>query len=144
MVHVEATRNIKASPTTVWSFLADAPRWQDWSPMDETKLERPAPSGDPNGVGALRWLRTGRIISREEVVVYDAPHHFAYTLVSGLPLRDYRADVTLEETGGETVVRWKSAFLPKIPGTGFLYAFVLRRFLEQFLEALAKVASQTS
>lgn len=141
MVHLNATQEMNAAPASVWGLLADTAGWHRWSPMDESSLERPGVP-EPDGVGAIRRFRTGKIISREEVVVFDAPHHFAYTLVSGLPLRDYRADVTLTPTPTGTRVEWSSTFRPKVPGTGWLYSFMLRRFLVKLLTGLATAASE--
>jgi uncharacterized protein YndB with AHSA1/START domain len=141
MVHIEASHEIAAAPDTVWKLLADAEGWSRWSPMDESALERPG-AADRNGVGALRRFRTGRMVSREEVVVFDAPHHLAYTLVSGLPLRDYRADFRLARTAQGTRVDWSAQFRPPFPGTGWLYAFMIRRFVVRFFATLAAAAEQ--
>lgn len=104
--------------------------------MEESGLERQG-SIEADGVGAIRRFRTGRIVSREEVLVFERPRQLSYKLLSGLPLNDYRADVTLQPSASGTAVEWRSQFRAKVPGTGWLYAFMLRRFLRQFLSALA-------
>jgi len=62
-------------------------------------------------------------------------------LVSGLPLRDYRADVVLTPEGTGTRIEWSSSFRPKIPGTGRLYRAGLRRFIADTARRLADAAS---
>jgi uncharacterized protein YndB with AHSA1/START domain len=139
MVHLEATGHSSASPEAVWKLLADAKGWQTWSPMDETTLEEPG-SPEPDGVGALRRFRTGRLVNRERVVAFEPNRRLAYTLVSGLPLKDYRAEFTLEPDGAGTKITWRSEFRGPIPGTGWIYAYFLRRFMRDFFPALAKAA----
>ena len=58
----------------------------------------------------------------EQILEYDPPHHLAYTIVRGIPVRGYHADVDLVPTDGGTAIRWAGAFEPKIPGTGALFA----------------------
>ena len=49
---------------------------------------------EPGGVGAIRKLGRWPVYGREEVVASEAPSHHAYVLLSGQPVRNYRADVT--------------------------------------------------
>jgi len=58
-------------------------------------------------------------------------------LLSGLPLRDYRADVDLTPTDGGTDIRWHSTFHPKVPGTGWIYRRALTRFIGDMVRGLA-------
>jgi Polyketide cyclase / dehydrase and lipid transport len=133
-----------APPSAVWALLADVTTWKQWAPFDESVLERPG-SDDPNGVGAIRRFTRGRgRVSREAVVAFEPETHFAYTLVEGLPIHDYRADVTLAANGaGGTDIRWRSTFEPDRPGTGWLMRVVLQRFVAQVADALAGAAGRT-
>jgi hypothetical protein len=112
--------------------------------MDETTLERPAPGPDPDGVGAIRRFRTGRTTSREEVLEFEPDRHLAYTLLSGLPLKDYRATVDLRPDGTGTAITWRSTFRPKFPGTGWIYRLALGKFLERLIASLAAATTSTS
>lgn len=132
-IHVEGWS--PAPPDAVFAVVADAVRWPEWGPMDEATLEEEGTPA-PDGIGALRRFRTGRTTSRERVVAYEPGHRFSYELVSGLPLRDYRADVDLAPTDGGTTITWHSTFRPKVPGTGWLYRAVLRVFIRRLLDAL--------
>jgi uncharacterized protein YndB with AHSA1/START domain len=123
----------RAQPERVWSLLADTGSWSRWGPFDEATLER-AGSRQPEGVGAVRRFRTGRRITRERVVAYEPPRHFAYELVSGLPLSNYRADVTLSAAeGGGTLITWESTFRGRFP----VPAWAARRSLEAFIRRTA-------
>jgi hypothetical protein len=61
--------------------------------------------------------------------------------LSGVPVRDYRADVELTLSVDGTDIRWRASFLPKVPGTGWVLERGLRRFLEQCVRGLAEHAA---
>lgn len=137
-VHATST----APPEAVWALLADVTTWPDWSDFEEAVVERPGTNA-PQGVGALRRLKLGRTRSREEIVAFDPPRHVAYTLLSGLPLRNYRGDVTLTATStGGTDIHWQSRFSPRIPGTGRLFVSRLGAFIQATADALAAAAAR--
>lgn len=134
---IEETAASTASPHELWALLGDVRTWPAWSAFDEGTLVEEAPGGG-DGLGALRRLRNGRHVSIERVVAYDAPHHLAYTLVDGLPLRDYRAEVTLEPApGGGSTITWRSSFAAKVPGTAWIYRLALGLFIRRLVRALA-------
>ncbi|MGH4022252.1 MAG: SRPBCC family protein [Pseudonocardiaceae bacterium] len=131
VIDVEVTSS--AQPEAVYALLRNGASWPEFSSLGSFELERPAPDGS-EGVGAIRVFRTGRITSREEIVLVEEPHRFAYVLLSGLPIRDYRAEVELSPTSGGTVIHWHSTFRGTLPGVGWL----VRRQLEGFLAELAQ------
>ena len=137
-ITVEATAHTAAPPSIVWDTVADARTWPTWSIQDEAWLEREgSPSAD--GLGAIRHFRTGKIHVHEEVVRFDAPHHFGYRLLSGLPVKGYVAHVDLAEDGAGTTITWGATFRSKIPGLGWL----LRRKLQEVMVTSAdRLAAQ--
>jgi uncharacterized protein YndB with AHSA1/START domain len=120
----------------IWELLADARSWPRWAPFDEATVE------DGEGLGELRRFRTGRRVTRERLTGFDPPRRLEYELVSGIPIRDYRAEVTLTPDGDGTAIRWHSRFRPKIPGTGALARRGLERFIRRTAEGLAREAEQ--
>jgi hypothetical protein len=68
---------------------------------------------------------------------------FAYVLEAGLPLRGYRAVVTMTPTDAGTLIRWVSTFRAKVPGTGWLYRRELGKFIGRTVEGLATAAART-
>ncbi len=113
-VHARADAPIEV----VWAVLADARGWHTWTRMKRSELEA---EGDPapDGVGALRAFSTGPITSRERVTGFEPPHRLTYTLESGLPVEDYRAEVTLAPDGDATSITWQSSFARATwPGAG--------------------------
>jgi uncharacterized protein YndB with AHSA1/START domain len=133
-----------APPETVFAVLADTEGWVRWSKKTKSAvLEQPGAT-DREGVGAVRAFQNGRTLSREEVLEYDPPRRFVYTLLSGLPLREYRSEVDLTPDGTGTRIRWSSSFEPERPGTGWLYRFALRVFIRRTARSLAEFAATRS
>jgi len=122
-----------ADPATIHALLVDGASWPTWSPLGSFHLEQP---------GDIRVFRTGRTTSREEVVEVVPGRRFSYALLSGLPLRGYRADVDLEPDSTGTVIHWRSSFRPKVPGTGWLYRLALATFIRRCARGLAAHAAQ--
>lgn len=123
-----------ADPDAVYQLLADPATWPTWSPIG-SYAEEPR-TGD-------RLFTTGRITSRERVVVADPGRRFSYQLVSGLAIRDYQADIDLAPLdGGGTSIHWHSSFRPKVPGTGWIYRRTLQRFIEKCAQGLADHAAR--
>jgi hypothetical protein len=130
------------SPADVFALLIDGSTWPEWSPIGSFELEKPG-AGTPEGVGAVRIFSTGRIRSKELVVVAKPNELFSYVMVSGLAVRDYQAVVTLLPTDGGTVIHWRSTFKAKIPGTGWIYQRQLSAFIGRAVNGLAAWASMS-
>jgi hypothetical protein len=142
---VRATARSTAPPRAVWDVVADAPGWSRWGGWKEARIER---EGDPppGGLGAIKVLVSERrpsVTSREEVTVFDPPTRFGYRLLSGLPLRDYEASITLADAAeGVTEITWRSQFEPKIPLTGSFFRRILQTFMEDAVQSLAREAER--
>jgi uncharacterized protein YndB with AHSA1/START domain len=132
-----------ASPPAVFEVLADATRWREWAGRMITVSDW-AREGDPapGGVGAIRRLGRPPAFALEEILEYDPPHHLAYTIVRGLPVRGYHADIDLAAAVGGTIIRWAGAFEPKVPGTGALLAAVLGHIVHGYATAAAAEAER--
>ena len=124
----------RADPEVIFKHLAVAEAWSEWGPFPSRARRERAGAPTPNGVGAVRAIPP----ARERVVEYDPPHHYAYVAVSGLPVKEYRADVTLRSQGPVTLIRWEAAFEPRFPGTGGLLRFGLDRMLSTLAGRLAR------
>ncbi|WP_131739407.1 SRPBCC family protein [Actinomadura roseirufa] len=131
---IEATATSFAAPEVIFKHLCVVEAWGEWGRfLRRARRERP---GDehPNGVGAVRLLPP----RREEVVVYDPPRHYGYVVLAGPPPRGYRVDVTLEACGTDTLIRWRGAFDPGLPGSGTVTAAMLRRRLAAYARRVAR------
>ena len=109
--------------------------------MSRTFLVR---DGDPppDGVGAIRRFAWGPGGSREEVVAWEPPYHLGYVTLSGLPVRDYRADVRLARDGSGTVVTWRSTFETLVPGTGRIMHLIVSRLVRGFAASVCRYADR--
>jgi hypothetical protein len=137
---VAAEATSQAAPDAVWPLLADRSTWPTWSPLDSYAGERPGQDGMPDGLGGIARFVTGRHCSREEIVEREPPRRLSYTLLSGLPLRDYRAVVELSPAGAGTRIRWSATFVPHRPGTGWIYRLALTRVFRGMVSGLAEAA----
>jgi Polyketide cyclase / dehydrase and lipid transport len=140
---IEHTATTTADPATVYALLRDGATWTTWGPLDSFELERPG-AGEPEGLGAARVFRSGRVTGRDTVAELVQDRRFSYTHVSSLPIRDYRADVDLEPTEHGTTIRWVSSFEPKVPGTGAVLRRGLDGFVAKLVEGLAEHATRVA
>jgi len=132
----EATSS--AAPDAVFALLADATVWKDWAgPLIRDSFWEREGTPPPGGVGAIKRLGAKPVYSREETVEYDPPKRYSYTILSGQPVRSYRADVDLTPVDGGTHIRWAGRFEPKIPGTGPFMRWYLGRIIAGFTRRLA-------
>lgn len=133
-----------ATAEVVYGLLADHSTWPAWSSIESVELER---AGDPppEGVGAIRVNRRGRVTGRDQILELVPGERFKYAALSGLPVRDYVGEVDLSPApAGGTAVNWHSSFFPKMPGTGWMLERGIRQFLRECVSGLAEYAAESS
>ena len=109
-LHVEATGTTVAAVDTVWALVADANTYAQWGPWSDGGYE--PPSNGPSRPGSVQWFRFGRRTkSIEKVLEVDPPTKIVYTVVRGIPVKNYRAEVTLTPNDpGGTSIRWAATW----------------------------------
>jgi len=132
---VAAERTVRAAPEVIWELISDASQYPQWGPWSAAGYQRP---GDTSreGPGAVRWLRSSRraylryVTTVEKVLEAEPGRHLAYAVVGGMPVRNYRAEVTLTPVAGGTRIRWAATWDDTLAGR------VVRRGLRKFYPAM--------
>ena len=140
--HIRVTETTAADPPSVFALLRDGAGWPSWSPIGSFELEREG-DREREGIGAIRVFRTGHVTSREKIVRIEPDSGFGYVLLSGMAIRDYRADIDLTGDGRGTTINWHSSFRAKVPGTAWIYRRALRGFIRGVVAGLAQRAAST-
>jgi Polyketide cyclase / dehydrase and lipid transport len=96
----------------------------------------------PDGIGAIRRFTAFGVGSREEVVAWVPPFHLGYSILSGFPVRHYRADVTLTPDEGGTTLTWSVSFDAKLRGTGPIMYAVLGLLISRFCTGVTSYADR--
>lgn len=128
----------QADPAAVWRLLGDSTTWPAWTPIETAEIVEP---GGADGLGEIRTFTTGRVTVREEIVERTPERRLSYTLLAGLAVRDYRADIDLTPTGAGTEIRWHTTFTAKFPGAGPLYRRALQKATQRFVDGLVQAAA---
>jgi uncharacterized protein YndB with AHSA1/START domain len=131
------TREIEAPAETVFAVLTDHRRYSEMTPLRKAELEREG-SPDPNGMGAIRKLTAVGPPMREEVIAYEAPHRFSYTVLSGLPVRDHVGTVELSEEGGRPTMVDADRPHPTRPVVGVAVVAAVKQAIKGLIDGVAK------
>jgi uncharacterized protein YndB with AHSA1/START domain len=131
-------RQVAAPPEIVFDVLTDHRRYTEITPLRRAQLEREG-EPEPNGLGAIRVLTAlpGPPM-REEVIAYERPRRFSYTVLSGLPFRDHIGTVELSPSEGGTEAVYAIHTTPTLPVGGFLAVAVLKQAIKSLLGGVAK------
>ncbi|WP_153034561.1 SRPBCC family protein [Amycolatopsis sp. YIM 10] len=137
---IDVRAEFPVTPAQLYAVLREGARWPELTPLGSFELYRPGET-EPEGVGAIRLFRTPPFASYEQIVELEPDRRFSYTLLRGLPLRDYRVDATLTPVGGGTELHWHCEFTPKIPGTGWFYRWFFGYFHAKVVAGLGAGAT---
>lgn len=130
-------RRVAAPPEVVFDVLTDHRRYAEITPLRRAELEREgAPA--PNGIGAIRVLHLAGPPMREEVLAYERPRRFSYTILSGLPVRDHVGTVELTPRDGGTEIVYAVHTTPTLPLLGGGVVLVLKQGIKGLLSGVAK------
>ena len=114
-LRVEAEGVAQAPPEVVWKLVANADRYSEWGPWSASGYENLGAQA-PDGAGVIRWMRYGRTTTVEKVLESQRARRLVYTVVKGIPVRNYRAEVTLSPEGAGTHIRWTASWDRTLPG----------------------------
>jgi len=142
---VRVTRSIPAPPERVFALLADHANYDRFRGIRHSELLREG-RPPPNGVGALRMVRSGPIRFEEEITTYERPSQLDYLIVKINASYEHEGGrIRLREQEGGTFAEWTSVFSVPTPVLGGLqeriWAYVLGRGFRRVLEDVARMTS---
>jgi hypothetical protein len=140
MIEFTITRTSTASIETVFDVMTDHRGLANttWLFRRSTLDREGSPA--PNGVGAIRRLTSIGTTFVEEIVEYERPTGWAYTLLSGAPMRHHLGTVELREAEVGTEVRWHLSAALTIPGVGLAVTPVFKKFMDELLKGVINAA----
>jgi uncharacterized protein YndB with AHSA1/START domain len=130
-------RQVAAPPEVVFDVLTDHRRYTEITSLRRAELEREG-EPEPNGVGAIRVLTVVGPPMREEIIAYERPYRFSYTILSGLPVRDHVGTVELEPKDGGTEITYAVKTTPTIPFGGPVFMAFLKKAIRDLIGGVGK------
>ena len=146
-LQVEAEATTRATAAAVWSLISDATRYPQWGPWSAAGYQRPGDTS-PRGPGAVQWLRSSQraylrhVTSVEKILRADEGRLLAYTVIGGIPVRNYQAEVTLTAADGGTRIRWAATWDSTLGGRIVHRTLVV--LYPELVTSLARLAEQRS
>jgi uncharacterized protein YndB with AHSA1/START domain len=130
-------RFIAAPPETVFDLITDHRGYAAITALRRSELEREGEPA-PNGVGAIRALTAVGPPLREEVIAYERPTRFSYTLLAGLPSRDHVGTVELTPEGKGTRMVYAVHMTPTLPLVGGAVVAGTKLAIRSLIDGVAK------
>jgi uncharacterized protein YndB with AHSA1/START domain len=141
MASFTIVRDVAAPPETIFEILVDHRAYSSITSLRKSELER---EGDPapNGAGAIRVLSAVGPPLREEVLTYESPTRFSYTLLSGLPVRDHVGTVELTPQDGGTKMTYAVRTIPTVPLVGAAVVGAVKLGVKQLINGVSAEAER--
>lgn len=142
MIDFTLTRVTSAPIGTVFDVMTDHRRQAEYVWLfQRSSLDQ---EGDPapNGTGAVRRLRSFGASFVEEILDYNRPVLWSYTVRSGAPVRDHLGTVTLHETDAGTHVDWHVSAGAKVPRVDWLAGPCFKLFIAVLLDSAIREAER--
>jgi uncharacterized protein YndB with AHSA1/START domain len=142
---IRVTRRIAAARERVFDLLADHANYDRFRGIRRSELLRDG-HPTPNGVGALRVVRSGPIRFEEEITTYDRPSQLDYLIVRiNAPYEHEGGRIRLSYEDGGTFAEWTSVFSVPTPLVGGVqegvWAYVLGRGFRRVLEDVERMTT---
>jgi uncharacterized protein YndB with AHSA1/START domain len=138
-VHAEATA--RATPEVVWALVSDADQYPKWGPWIASGYKKLGDTS-PHGVGAVQWFRASertylrRATSVEKILEVEEGRRLVYTIVGGIPAKNYRAEVVLTPVAAGTHVHWAASW-----DNTFAGRIVLRKLRQMYPQIVASLVA---
>jgi len=122
---------VRAPLETVFERITDHEAMSAWPGVGTCRLLREGET--PNGLGAVREIKVSGLTLLEEVVRFEPPRRYDYTIIRGLPA-DHLGTVSLFPEGESVRVVWEVRIASRVPLLARLVAHQLRNGLGHALE----------
>ena len=121
VIHIEV--EIRSDPEAIFERLQNHAEYQRFRSIDASQMLVEGRE-HANGVGAMRELRAGPVVFREEITHYEPPVRLDYLIREcNVPIRHEYGSIQLSMLEpGRTLVTWESKFKLGIPLLGTLLA----------------------
>lgn len=136
--HVATEIVVNAPRERVFERITDHERMRDWPGVSACRRITDGSGDAKNGLGAVRRITALGLTLDEQVVLYDPPNGYDYSIVRGLPVT-HRGVVRLASQGDATRVTWTVDLSSRVP----LLAQVVGRALSLGLPRALKHFSKT-
>ena len=135
MIEIEHSAHSDKPRSDVWAILSDLQHWHEWGPWTETTID-----GDIRTLVSERTKLTGKpYVMKERVTALEPQERMEYDLLSGLPIKNYHATVTLSDADdGGTDIRWQARFDPPWPLVGGLWRGAMLKVIRDVSESLGE------
>jgi len=106
---VSAEGRAAVAPGEIWRLVADANQYPKWGPWSDGGY---LPPGDgPSKVGQVQWIRSSPVTkSVEKILEVEDGRRLVYTVIKGIPVRNYRAEVLLTALDQGTLINWSATW----------------------------------
>jgi hypothetical protein len=147
-LRVEAEEIARASPEMVWAIVSDATQYPDFGPWSAAGYRSSDGDPPPGAVGSVYWLKSSRrtylryATSVEKIPEVDEGRRLAYTVIGGIPVRNYRAEITLTPVPGGTSIRWAATWDVTLAGRIVHRTLVV--LYPELVRAVARLAERRS
>lgn len=143
MVEIEIKQRFSAPPERVFAAVTDHKRLEQWQKGTRVTIQTLGVP-PPNGLGAVRKVKTGPISIYEEVVRWEEGRAMDYHLFRGAPLKDHLGEIRLAPTPeGGTMVNYRIRFRMPWYAGGRVVARLIARQLENVVRtAYARLAEE--
>jgi hypothetical protein len=134
MIEVEHTAHAAAGRSQVWNKLAALDDWHEWGPWTKTT----SAEGVRTMVSERKRMNGKPYVMKERLTTLQPEELLEYDLLSGLPVRNYHAAVTLSDAeDGGTDIHWAARFDPPWPFFKGLWRDAMQKVLRDVSEDLA-------
>jgi uncharacterized protein YndB with AHSA1/START domain len=134
--HLVFDYTFDCAPQALFDRLTDHQGFGELMGQNITRVHD-GPPQTPNGLGAVRRIQVALGVSFDETVTaFEPPHRMAYRISRGSPIKDHRGELLISPTADGCRLVYRIDYAPKLPGTGTLLGWLMKRPIDGGLRRL--------